>query len=192
MNIKATLLLVLLLLPFSVTAQEAEESPFYGQVVVHDYHGEGSFLSQEAYFQVENDNGIALWVTGYRDEEFWSASTGVSKTWDNGWTAALGVGNASFDNDNQTFVTPWVSYNSDEWEFLLSAEYYQGGYDPYYQGYLQRRVGERHLLGIYGESGVGIGPAFTFGLTERVAFRVVVPVADKDDTKVLTSLIFTF
>ena len=193
MNIKATLLLVLLfLLPFSVLAQEVEESPFYGQVVVHDYHSDSSFIGEEFYFQAETKNGVAVWATGYRDSEFWSATTGIAKAWDNGWTIALGGGKASFDGDHQMVIAPWMSYNSDEWEFLLSAEYYRGGYDPYYQGYLQRRFGEHHFIGIYGETGLGIGPAFTFGLTERVAFRFAVPVADKGDTKVLASLIFTF
>ena len=192
MNIKTVWLLLALLLPFSAFADETEESPFYGQVAIHDYHGNGSFLAQEGYFQVQNDNGVAVWVTGYRDDEFWSASTGLSKTYDSGWTVALGAGKARFDGESYNVIAPWVSYNSDTWEFMLSGEYYDGGGDPYYQGYLQRRIAERHFIGVYGETGFGIGPAFTFGVNDRVAFRIAAPVTDRGDTSVLATLILTF
>jgi len=193
MNIKAVLLFVsLCLLPSSAFADEPEESPFYGQMMVHDYQGDSSFYAQEGYFQIENDNGVAVWATGYRDSEFWSASAGLAKTWNNGWTVALGAGKSRFDSESHRVIAPWVGYESEEWEFLLSAEYYSHTGTPYYQGYLQRRIGDRHFIGVYGETGFGIGPAFTFGMNEHVSFRIALPVADQSDTKVLASLILTF
>lgn len=192
--VKAVLFLLLFLLPFSALANEPEtaESPFYGQLLLHDYHGDGTFYAQEAYAQYDvGKNGVAVWVTGYRDQEFWSASAGLAKNWDNGWTVALGAGKARFDGENHTVIAPWIGYEGELWEFTLSAERYSGGI-TYYQGYLQRRFGERNYLGLYGETGFGVGPSFTREFNEHVAFRIAVPVAERGDTSVLASLIFTF
>lgn len=194
MNIKSLFVLLLLLIPFSTLADEPgdTESPFYGQLLLHDYHGEGTFYAQEAYAQYDVKDGVAVWVTGYRDQEFWSASAGLAKTWENGWTVALGVGKARFDGENHTVIAPWVGYGGELWEFTLSAEHYSHGGGTYYQGYLQRRFGERNYFGLYGETGFGIGPSFTRAFNDHVAFRVAVPVAERGDTSVLASLIFTF
>lgn len=194
MNIKSLFVLLLLLIPFSTLADEPSdtESPFYGQLLLHDYHGEGTFYAQEAYAQYDIKDGVAVWATGYRDQEFWSASAGLAKTWDNGWTVALGAGRARFDGTNHSVIAPWVGYEGELWEFTLSAEHYSRGGGTYYQGYLQRRFGERNYLGLYGETGFGIGPAYTRELNDHVAFRLAMPIAERGDTSVLASLIFTF
>jgi hypothetical protein len=193
-NIRAILILVLALLTFPVLVAASEDSPFYGEIYLNDYRGGGSYTSQEAYVEYSLfADDLAVWGNGYHDQ--WDNSilyAGLSKTWDSGWTVALGAGQARFDGVTQNVIAPWISYSSEEWEFFLSGERYQGDEDPwFYQGYLQRYVG-RHLIGLYAEKDFGIGPVATWNISDHLALRVAVPLADRSNTDWLAALIINF
>lgn len=192
MNARA-FLLSLLLFPVLATASE-QDSTVSGQVLLHEYSGDGNYLAQEAYVEFAPNGTIGVWVSGYHANDFKSVYVGAARNWESGWAAGLGVGNAWYDNTKHVVVNPWLYFESDEWEFLLNGERYMGDtVNPWFvRGYLQRRVGERWLLGAYGETDLGIGPAATFKVNDHLAMRVVIPVAGRGDTNVLATLVITF
>jgi hypothetical protein len=189
MSIKTILLVCALIV--SPTAFASDDFPFYGEVYLNEYRGGDSYLSQEAYLEYSFADNLAVWANGYHDEFGNIFYAGLSKTWDSGWTIALGAGQARFDGVTQNVIAPWVGYSSEEWEFFLSGERYQGDDPWFYQAYLQRYVGN-HLIGLYAEKDFGIGPVATWNINDHLAFRVAVPIADRGDTDVLATVILTF
>ncbi len=192
MNITFKALLALVLL-FPVTAMAQEESPLYAEVTFSDYHSsDGDTLAQEVYLDYSVSETISVWGDYYHIEGYSSMTAGVAYNWDNGWTTALGVGSNRYDGESHRIITPWVSYNSDEWALLASAEYYSGGDSPFYQGYMLRRLSEHWDAGVYGETDFCVGPMVGYRFNEHLLLRVSVPVADKSDAKILGALVLTF
>ncbi len=194
MNIIKNFLPALVLALAPVTVVVAEDSPFYGEIYLNDYRGGGeeSYLSQEAYVEYAFTDTLAIWSNGYHDEWGHILYAGLSKTWDSGWTIAFGAGQARFDGATQNVIAPWIGYSSEEWEFFLSGERYQGTDEPwFYQTYLQRYVG-KHLVGLYAEKDFGVGPVATWNFNDYLGFRIAVPLADRGETSVLTTLIIKF
>ena len=191
MNIK-TILLVLTMI-VSPIAVAAEDSPFYGEIYLNDYHGGESYMSQEAYIEYAFTDTLAVWANGYHDEFGNILYAGLSKTWDSGWTIALGAGQARFDGETRNVIAPWIGYSSEEWEFFLSGERYQGADAPWlYQASPQRYVGANPLVGPHAQTDFGIGPVATWNINDHLALRVAVPIADRGDTDVLATVILTF
>ena len=92
MSIKTILLVCALIV--SPTAFASDDFPFYGEVYLNEYRGGDSYMSQEAYLEYAFTDTLAVWANGYHDEFGNIFYAGLSKTWDSGWTIALGAGQA--------------------------------------------------------------------------------------------------
>lgn len=183
----STLRILLLALPLSAqAADEPAEPPFYAELALNAYAGNGRF-TQEAYLDLSLSDTVSVWANPYREPGYTSATVGLAKTVGH-WTLALGAGQYRSEGVRVNIVAPWLSYNSDKHELLLSVERYGSGEPSFWQGYAQRRVG-RHFIGVYGETDFGIGPAATFAFNDHLRLRLAVPVAERGDAKALVTAI---
>ena len=187
---RAVLLALLLASPLPALAgDDTTDSALYTELDLNAYAGSGSF-TQEAYLELAvGDGGVLLWANPYRESGYTSAVIGIGKTVGN-WTFALGAGQARSDGTRIAVRSAWLGYETDKTELMLTAERYDNAGPAYWQGYAQRRMG-RHFYGLYGETGVGIGPQATFVLNDHLRLRLAIPVADRGDTRAMVSLVLT-
>lgn len=179
----AALLLAVALPAF---AGDEPESRLYAELAASAYAGSGRF-TQEAYLDFALGDSVSLWANPYHETGYSSATAGIAKTVGD-WTFALGAGQNRYDGERAAILAPWLAYNSDAAELVLSVERYDNGDPAFWQGYVQHRV-RRHFLGVYGETDFGIGPAVTFAFNDHLRLRVAVPVAERGDAWAMATMI---
>lgn len=152
-------------------------------------------LGKMLYAEKSIGNGWGVYGQLYHDAEFHSAYAGVTKQIGN-VTLGLGAGPAWYLGRTWTTLNPWLYYEDErKIEGLLYAEVYRGDPVRFYKGYLQKTFENNLILGVYGESLVGVGPMVGFQVTESMSIRITVPTSyrpDEGGAKALVLLRFTF
>jgi len=123
-------------------------------------HGKPLF-AEELYVEktLPGSGDISVFGAFHVDKNFRSAYAGVGKRFGD-LQVAIGVGSARFDETSHLTVNPWIYYSKDGLEGYLSAEHYGNEkIEPwFFTGYVHKDVTEKVFVGVYGESGFGIGP----------------------------------
>lgn len=147
------------------------------------------------YAEKSIGDGWGVYGQLYHDAEFHSAYAGFTKQIGS-VTFGLGAGPAWYFGRTWATFNPWIYYeNERKIEGLLYAEVYRGDPIRFYKGYLQKTFGNDIILGIYGESFVGVGPIVGLQMTDSLSVRVTVPTSyrpDEDGAKALVLLRLTF
>jgi len=160
------LVLVVVALVASVPAFAAEEnSDLFIQATEQVNAGNGKPLfAEELYVEkkmLPDSGDISVFGFGafHIDGGFHSAYAGVGKKFGD-LQVAIGVGSARFDETSHLTVNPWIYYSKDGLEGYLSAEHYGNEkIEPwFFTGYVHKDVTEKVFVGVYGESGFGVGP----------------------------------
>jgi hypothetical protein len=85
-----------------------------------------SLSTVSAYLEYEMADDISVFVVGYLDQEFRSATVGLSRKVGH-LQLGLGVGQATFDEMNHAVLNPWAYYADDDYKGYLHYELYRNG-----------------------------------------------------------------
>lgn len=135
-----------------------------------------SLFTKELYVEAALAEGVSAFGIVYHDREFESASLGLARQLGD-FQIGVGVGKARYDGTSHLVVNPWLYYQSDNYTGLLTADHYSNETDSpwYYHGYIERRLIDRNLVGLYGDKDVGAGPMVGMYVGGRAKVWVSVP-----------------
>jgi hypothetical protein len=146
-----------------VQAQETDDAMYaqmrFTLMQSADKAYQNNLFVKDIYIEKPISADYSFFVTASHDQYFESLALGVGKQLGN-LQLAIGVGKARYDRESRLLVNGWIYYeNNNDDEAILTAEHYSEEPDePWYlTGYYQRRF-DNLLMGVYGETSVGVGP----------------------------------
>lgn len=184
----------------SIPAVAVEESSdLFVQASEQVNAGNGKPLFAEKLYiekTLPGSGDISVFGAFYYSGEFHSAYAGVGKKFGD-LQVAIGVGSARFDGTNHFAVNPWVYYSKAGLvEGYLSAEHYsREEAEPwFFTGYVHKDITEKVFVGVYGESGFGVGPMIGTSLFDKkLKIWFSVPVASRSNgTKAIVNATWEF
>ncbi len=135
-----------------------------------------SLSTVSAYLEYEIADEVSVFVVGYLDQEFRSATVGLSRKVGH-LQLGLGVGKATFDEMNHAVLNPWAYYADDDYKGYLHYEVYRNGSTSsgFMKGYALKHF-DVISLGLHAETDFGIGPRVEAKLADGLKLWGVVPV----------------
>jgi len=152
-----------------------------GELEVNYYSGRkgaSDLIGKQLYVEAKlPESDVSVWGFVYHDPEFHELYAGLAKQLGN-WQVALGAGVARYGGENHIVITPWVYYESDDYEVSFLIERYLNEQDEpwFYKGTLKKKFGS-YAFGIYGEKGIGIGPLFSYAVSDALELWCAAPIA---------------
>lgn len=147
-------------------------------------------FSRELYLEMALADGLSAFGIAYHDKAFESASLGIAGQLGD-LQAGIGAGKARYDGGLHLVVNPWLYYQSGKYTGLLTADHYGNeAVTPwFYHGYIERKLDDRYLAGVYGEKGIGAGPMMGMYLGGLARIWVSVPVFGRPSQGGMRSLL---
>lgn len=142
---------------------------------------EQTLFGKELFADIHTTERTAVFGRVYHDEESWIATFGLETCLLND-ALKIGIagGGAGHGKEINPAISPSIYYHSEQTEALLLAEYQlDGPHHSFYRGYVQRRVYQNLMLGVYGESIIGWGPSIGIEVLRHITIWVSLPVSER-------------
>lgn len=134
----------------------------------------------DVYGEYRGWGEYALTAYGTVEKDYWSAYSGFAKhCFNNQLEFGVMVGVAHFEDDSPVSVNPWLFYENQYVEIMIFGEHYFATKRPdYFRGHAYLDIGQ-FLIGVYGESEVGIGPSLAIPLEKEATLRTVAAISEQ-------------
>jgi len=199
--IRALLFVAVLIGVAPASAQEATnaKSAISGMVQLtvqpsRDRAAQRSIFGQLLYLQHElGPEGLSAFVQLYHDQSLSSGFLGAGRQIGD-FQLAIAVGPARFGDRTHLTLNPWVYYVKGDIEGSLYAERYLGKTDApwYFKGHAQKLFENGLIVGVYGETGVGVGPMIGYQIVKSTSLTFTVPVIARSGLAGVAILRFDF
>lgn len=188
------LLFWLIAAPLVLDGQSAHAEGVSGEIQLVTVTSKDKSVQQSlsevmAYLEYEIANEIYAFVVGYYDQEFRSATVGLSRKLGN-LQLGFGVGQATFDGMDHAVLNPWAYYADDDYKGYLHYELYRNGdsHSYFMKGYALKHF-DMMSIGVHAETDFGVGPRVEVELAEGFRLWGVVPVALQPKESVWSAMI---
>jgi len=157
--------------------------------------GKSSTTAKQLYVEKTLTDEESVWGLVYDDPAFRAMYVGGAKKFSD-LQVAVGIGSARYGRMSHLIVNPWVYYSKNSLEGYLSAEHYsREEAEPWFiKGYVHKDITEKVFVGVYGESGFGVGPMIGTSLFDKkLKIWLSVPVASRsNDAKAIVNATWEF
>jgi hypothetical protein len=163
------------------------------QVITYRSHGESLYTGKQLFLEkgFSGKSDMSVFAMVYHDESFKEAQLGLAKWLTNELQLGVGLGKARTGGSNISVISPWLYYENDDLRVDLLTEAYSAG-KPFFKVNLEKDVSGSVYVGLYGETGVGLGPKVGYKVNDHISFWASRPVVDRGDVQLLFAVNLEF